>query len=279
MVGEPRDTSGGSSGQPRAAAGNGTKVRSTTRPRMGGAGRSKAAAEAPAQVSLDPGTGTPTRRPFPRWRGWLQRQRDDLIRDAVLGLVLLAVGAGFAAYYDRQLDQRAESSENTRFVRQAVIDGATTKPFLELNLRGASLAGLDLGCTRPDAARAAAFDDERVEAGCADFSHADLSSANLNRAVLRYALLTEADLRGANLRLADLGGAVLLGARLGGANLWKTDLREADLRGADMAGVDLSYACYDDTTQWVEGFTPAPADTAACLSHAERIDVLDDGGS
>lgn len=250
LIGESKESSGGLSGQPRAAAGSGMKARSTTRTRTGSAGRSKVAAGAPAPVATDGGPGTPASRPSSGLLGWLQRQRDDLIRDAVLGLVILAVGASFAAYYDRQLDQRAESSENTRFVRQAVIDGATTKPFRELNLRGASLAGLDFGCTRPDAARAAAFTDDRTEAGCANFSFADLSSANLNRAELCYALLTGADLRDANLSLADLGGAELGGAQLRGADLFKTDLREADLRGADMAGVDLSDACYENTTRW-----------------------------
>lgn len=211
-------------------------------------------------------------------RGWLHRQRDDLVRDTLIGLVVLAVGAIAAAWYDQRLEQRAESHENTRFVRQAVIDDARTKPFIGLDLRGASLAGLDLGCTDPGAARAAAFVPERVEAGCADFSGADLRSANLDRATLPYALLSDADLRDANLALADLRGALLGGARLGGAELFGTDLREADLRGADLTGADLSTACHDDTTRWPEGFPPDPTDTSACTSHAERIEVLDDGG-
>lgn len=228
-------------------------------------------------MSPDPGTGALPSRPTWGWLGWLHRQRDDLLRDALLGLLVLAAGAGFAAYFDQRLDQRAESSENTRFVRQAVIDRATTKPFIELNLRGASLAGLDLGCTDPEAAAAAAFAEDRIEAGCANFKGAELESANLNRAVLRYALLTDADLRDANLSLTDLGDALLGGAQMRGAELYKTDLRGADLRGADLTGVDLSFACHDDTTDWPEGFTPHQADTSACTSQGERIDIVDDG--
>ncbi len=91
-------------------------------------------------------------------------------------------------------------------------------------------------------------------------------------------MLSNADLRDANLALTDLGGALLDGAQMRGADLFKTNLREADLRGADLSGVDLSSACYDHTTVWPEGFTPAEADASACTSQGERINILVDGG-
>jgi hypothetical protein len=33
-------------------------------------------------------------------RGWVWRQRDNLIRDALIGLVVLAIGFGAAAWWD-----------------------------------------------------------------------------------------------------------------------------------------------------------------------------------
>ncbi len=133
---DPNDKSRGSSSQLPLEPGSTPKARSATAGRNGNPRRPVSAAGAPAEVAPEAETGTPRNRPSPRHPGWLQRQRDDLIRDALLGLVILAVGAGFAAYYDQRLSQRAKSSENTRFVRQTVIDRATTKPFIELNLRG-----------------------------------------------------------------------------------------------------------------------------------------------
>ena len=68
----------------------------------------------------------------------------------MLGIVLVAIGAmaGFGA--DRLIAHRQEVQENTRFVRQVVIDSAPdtefNKPFRGLELRSAALARLQLGC-------------------------------------------------------------------------------------------------------------------------------------
>jgi hypothetical protein len=207
-------------------------------------------------------------------RGWLRRQGDDLIRDALIGLVVVAMGFGAAALWDSRLadrqnqlasdiaenqDQAArdlatanEVLENTRFVRQVVIDNAAAKPFSRLNLAGASLGGLDLACENLD-----------PPTGCADLTGADLHGAGLGRADFRGADLTGADLRdaglgGADLHGANLRGANLRGANLHGANLHGANLRGANLRGANLPDANLTDVCYDQRTRWPEGFTPPP---------------------
>jgi uncharacterized protein YjbI with pentapeptide repeats len=115
-----------------------------------------------------------------------------LARDALIGLILVVVGFAAAAWWDGRIadhqnqlardiaenqDQAArglatsnEILENTRFVRQVVIDNAAAKPFAGLNLAGAALNGLDLAC-----------EDLAADppTGCADLRGADLSGAHL----------------------------------------------------------------------------------------------------
>jgi hypothetical protein len=218
-------------------------------------------------------------------RGWLRRHRDELIRDGLIGLVVLAVGFGVAAWWDSRLAERQnqlasdiainqdraardlatanEIQENVRFVRQVVIDNAAEKPFRALNLSGASLGSLDLAC-----------EDFKhyPPTGCADLILADLRGANLRFADLRgadlrfadltsanlsFADLTDANLTSANLSFADLTGADLTLANLNLANLTGANLRGADLRGDGLlAYTGRTGMCYDGTTVWPDGFTP-----------------------
>jgi hypothetical protein len=46
----------------------------------------------------------------------------------------------------QQLGDASEVQENTRFIRQVDIENAYDKPFRSLNLRGATLSRLGLGC-------------------------------------------------------------------------------------------------------------------------------------
>jgi Pentapeptide repeats (8 copies) len=206
---------------------------------------------------------------------WAKRQRDDLIRDSLIGFVVLGVGLIFAVLWDGRLADRqnqlardlataSEVQENTRFVRQVVIDNATEKPFRGLNLAEAALSGLDLAC-----------DDFTAGRGCADMEVANLSGANmavvnlsgarLSLANLSGANLTAADLSGADLTRADLTDANLVGVDLMYANLINADLTEANLRAATLRGASLinasltgaylTHVCYDDRTTWPMGFT------------------------
>jgi uncharacterized protein YjbI with pentapeptide repeats len=140
----------------------------------------------------------------------LARAQDQLARDLATAQDQLA----------RDLANAGEIQENLRFVRQVAISDTPVKPFSGLNLNGAVLAGLDLGCATPPT-------------GCTDLSGANLEGADLSGANLRAAKLTDADLSGANLRAAKL--------------------TDADLSSADLGG-----GCYDDSTIWPAGFTPPP---------------------
>lgn len=233
--------------------------------------------------------------------GWWHRNRDDLLRDALVAVVAGAVLLGAAVWFDdrretraiaiaSQQDNTAEMLENSRFVRQSVMDTNNLKPFAGLYLKGASLNGLPLGC--PAGAKPRSPQD-----GCANFADADLQGAYLVNADLRgsympeanmaYAQLSDADMRDADLRGVNLHNALMTGADLRGADLRyaqlegspdemgaflpAADLRGADLRGAtlsgsylsgaDLRGADLRDAelaggvCYDKRTRWPTGFT------------------------
>jgi uncharacterized protein YjbI with pentapeptide repeats len=84
-----------------------------------------------------------------------------------------ALASAIAARQDdlaRDLANRAEVLENTRFVRQlATSNGKAPMPFANINLDGAELGGLSLGCS------------EGRHVGCADFSKANLHEANLTQ--------------------------------------------------------------------------------------------------
>lgn len=252
-----------------------------------------------------------------RWslRNFFLDQRNELIRDALLGTAFVVVAFSAASWWDSlqaEREQDLESHrtayqevlENTRFVRQVVIDGSQTMPFSSLRLSGAQLSGLDLGCT-------GAEDDsgggEGGGTGCAQFAGADLSEANLARTILAGANLTEANLTGARLFLADLTradltGADLTGANLNGANLagailTSTILEDASLEGSDLSGADFQSArmdprshpnaewdlarqramvdalerarlrsiCFDSTTVWPADYRPA-SESTGCLT-------------
>lgn len=252
----------------------------------------------------------PSRRvPRPASASWWPRLKDEVMRDLMVALVSgTAAGAVVTipifvasarqteqiAGRQEQLEQRrfeqAEVLENMRFVRDRAAEPGGLKPFTRLNLSGADLARLPLGCPP---------DDER--ANCAQMDYADLSGANLEvvdltgasldganltGAKMLLAILIEADLEGADLSGAHLPMARLTGALLGGTNFEGADLLGADLSatdlsdanltsanvigaifsGADLSGAnltgtgvrpaDLEQVCYDAETRWPEGMTP-----------------------
>ena len=215
--------------------------------------------------------------------GWWRVRRGDLVKDALISVVvgvLLLFGAWWwdaklqerqdaletaianrqddlaKAIADRQDDlardlaNQAEVLENTRFVRQiATSEGDTPKPFASINLRGAELGGLHLRCT-----------ELRRHLGCADFSNADLGEANLAFTDLRGAGLEEADLHKATLDMADLTGASLFEANLDGVTTRKN--RSATFRDARWDQATLVQARLRDIDFTGGSFTFGNADEA-----------------
>lgn len=205
-------------------------------------------------------------RPSGPVRSFLHRQRDDLLRDGLIGAVLACLALGGAAWWDARLAgrqealenervQRQEVLENTRFVRQVVVEGGAAMPFVGLDLRGAELGGLDLSCR-------VALEQSSPEV-CANFSSADLRGANLSGADMTGANLSGADLAGADLtgvnltaanvrgvtgQNLNLGNSNLTGARFDAADLTDADLWEADLTGASLVAVELGGARISVTT-------------------------------
>ncbi|WP_269178188.1 pentapeptide repeat-containing protein [Modestobacter sp. VKM Ac-2979] len=187
----------------------------------------------------------------------------EVVRD--LGIALLAIAITF--HLDARIADRQEAREdlrnaqqqiveNVRFVRERSGDSDGIKPFMIMNLRGANLSGLHLGCSAPS------------EPSCADLSNADLNGSVLQYTNLRNANLFGADMTNARLWSTDLEGANLINTDLRNAWLADARLQGADLRGADLSGADLSTSpalvdattidgvCYDSRTKWPRGFMP-----------------------
>jgi uncharacterized protein YjbI with pentapeptide repeats len=144
------------------------------------------------------------------------------------------------AQLEHELANNSQVEENTRFVRQVDIENAYDKPFRGLNLSGASLSQLDLGC-----ADTSVLPASRV--GCANLYGAVLIRADLSGTNLTGAVLQKADLTGANLAVARLESAGLIDA-----NLTRADLTAAILTGANLTGANLTQAtviCPDPTTK------------------------------
>jgi uncharacterized protein YjbI with pentapeptide repeats len=214
---------------------------------------------------------------------WWREQRGDLAKDAIIGFVIgvvLFLGACWwdarlqarqdalaSAIADRQDDlardlaNQAEVLENTRFVRQvATTKGNTPKPFASINLGGAQLGGLNLGCT-----------DQRQLLGCADFLKADLHEANLTYTNLSGAGLMEADLQKANLDYAGFDGAQLDEANLAGVATKTRPSRatrptRASFRGAGLLRATLFQARLPESDFRHALFYDANADEAVLSS-------------
>ncbi|WP_084073286.1 pentapeptide repeat-containing protein [Demequina sp. NBRC 110052] len=178
---------------------------------------------APASGAAEPAAGL----------GFWRRNRDELILEAIGGLVLALLVSFAISWIDQSREEersaRDEALSNSLFVRQAVMSERELLPFSSLYLADAQLSGLTL-------------------AG-AEFSDADLTGAELK----------ESDLTG-----ADLSEAVLVGADLSEAVLVGTNLAEADLTGADLTAADLTGASLADVVWegsfYLEGAPPVGVD-------------------
>jgi uncharacterized protein YjbI with pentapeptide repeats len=212
---------------------------------------------------------------------WWQTHRGELAKDLIIGVVVggfLLLGGMMwdARLADRQNDleksiangqddlarnlaNQAEVLENTRFVRQIAtsLGKKTPKPFENINLSGAELAGLFLPCA-----------DVRHRVGCASFARADLHEANLRDTNLKGADFRDADLHNANLTDASLDRAALPHANLSGIATGRGPYprSSAIFRNAYLGAATLVHAQLDRsdfTEAWLAG---ADASEAA-LSH------------
>ncbi len=142
----------------------------------------------------------------------------------------------------------------------------------ELDMPGASLAGVDFSRTLLiDASlKGADLQGARLEKailGAADLSEANLSGAGLTGAELHGALLENADLTRAMMDHAICLDAVLHGAKLMGASMLRATFKNAHMRGADLrgtshnhtdfSGADLSEANLSDTFAGGDSFARA----------------------
>jgi hypothetical protein len=131
-------------------------------------------------------------------QSWWTRNRDiiagQVIAGLVAGLIVSGFGAVLAAQFSADLARSQSSAqdqaeavaqilENTRFVREVVINDTATRPLMDLDLRGASL-GLNFMCVTP----------RNYESGllvCLDFSRSDLSGAKMFGANLTDGMLAD----------------------------------------------------------------------------------------
>lgn len=112
---------------------------------------------------------------------------------------------------------------NKRAIQEAVLAfvDAERDRELQIDLRGANLAGMIL----PGA----------------DLSNADLSNADLSNTDLSNADLSKAILQGAKFKGVNLSGALLVDAILIGAKLDEANLTDADLSGANLSRASFGY--------------------------------------
>ncbi len=208
-------------------------------------------------------SASPTARAFLRGHGG----------ELVVGLLIALLAYGLTFDLEKRLADRQDRLENLRFVREHAAP-ELRKPFRSLDLRGATLTGLDLTCAADKSSQRLGKEPQpgQAEAGtdgpfaedfespqCADLEQADLTEAEMSftrltgadlqevqaarsslvGADLASSSLKEADLRDADLSGANLTNATLERARLIGTNLTAADLTRADLRGADLRGATL----------------------------------------
>ncbi len=132
----------------------------------------------------------------------------------------------------------------------------------EANLTGANLSFVDLDGANLHGADLSNANLKRAGLEHANLSETNLSGANLETAWLQHANLRKANLSGANLVTAYLDKAKLDGVILRGATLTQVSLRDTDLRNTDLRDVNMYYVYYNNSTKWPSGFDPVAAGAA-----------------
>lgn len=200
--------------------------------------------------SIENGVGMPPKQPAARdaaapvppggtgvprnwWHGFIQQHRYTWPIDiALIGALSLSL-TGVQLWVDQRNAERQEVRDNVAFIRQMVSDHpGGPKTFQGLNLRGANLSGLDLGCDGDFLVTPASvnrFEPEN-ESRCADFTGSDLTGA----------VITDTDLTGALLLdvvLDDslLERVVVVGAWIEPRSAESVTILQSDLRGVYLA--------------------------------------------
>lgn len=136
-----------------------------------------------------------------------------MLEQFVMGLIFSVCVSVGIFYVQNHIDQqRSESDEvlaNVQFIRETVRDSPDgRKPFRSLDLHGADLSGLDLGCD-VDFANSGRTWVPKEAASCADFTGADLSGARLDGSDLSGAMFDGATMDG-----VEATGVTAVGMRL-----------------------------------------------------------------
>ncbi|MBD5784616.1 pentapeptide repeat-containing protein [Cellulosimicrobium terreum] len=245
------------------------------------------------------------RRALRRADGERSRIKGDLLVALVVGVVISTATVVVQWKLDRdaaareeslaaQAELAAEQRDDLRFVREiASAPIGAARPFARLDLTGASLAGLPLGCT------------ERGDVDCASFVNSTLVATNLVGTDLRGARFEGSNATDASFAWADLREATFDVSRITSASFLGADLRgssfvgstvaaqsslpsfeKSDLRGTTFAtewdsmeeefpnldelmvsdgpGLSFDDACWDATTVWPDDFEPPPSNPESC---------------
>jgi hypothetical protein len=149
----------------------------------------------------------------------------------------------------------------SRWNARSLEERQAAGPFDEMDLRGASLAGINLGSLDFHGAR---FDRATLTGAWlleSNLAQASFPGAYLDQAWCAAACLREGDFQGASLVRANLRGCDCRQANFSGANLTGATLDGADLCGADFSSGNLQDAFltgarYDAQTRFPLTFTP-----------------------
>jgi uncharacterized protein YjbI with pentapeptide repeats len=195
---------------------------------------------------------------------WLRPHLPGAVLEFLV-FVLVALPATFVL--EQRISGRQEVQENIRFARELSIQNGGNKPMNGIDLHGANLRGLQLGCRSNETIADVRLCKESPLKGLApdaaqlidaNLAGADLSLTNLDGAMMVQANLSGATLARASLTWANLADANLVGAYLSapadidtdhlGYNLTISgaDLRNATLDGANMTGANLKFARLND---------------------------------
>lgn len=221
--------------------------------------------KAPQQSEPSTGPAGPPTPPRPD-RRWIVDVAIGVMSSLAVGLLL----AGYQATIDDEREQQTQAVEadraerdqvlaNVTFIRETIRDAPEgVKPFRGMNLRGADLSGLDLGCP-VHYVPSGGWARDRAET-CADFTGADLTGARLDGANLTGALLVDGSLErvsavnlfapaasiGGDLDGARFDGAVLFGSVFrspeGAASFEDTSLDGAQVESNPDTGATLALA-------------------------------------
>ncbi|MBA8806354.1 pentapeptide repeat-containing protein [Promicromonospora sukumoe] len=192
--------------------------------------------------------------------------RRDMVVAVVSGLTVGLVLMVGQWWIDDARSDRAESLANVQYIRETVRDTpGGPKNFRGMNLRGADLSGVDMGCevqinrrvtdqiTQDPHGSLEGADPQT----CADFTGADLSGAVLDHADISGAVLHDIDGDGLSAYKLQAVGASIVGD-LNGANFVASNFAGAlvESKGWGVGGMLFERTVLDGAVVWVGGADP-----------------------